>query len=99
MRTGEPDPPELAVPPRVRLLDVPPQTLPSHGQHSFSAFLLQNKIRQSSWVSINMFVSRPKAKLSVGQKLAIAALWFSVQKSGRKGGKRNKEQMEQGDKN
>lgn len=46
-----------------------------------------------------MFVSRPKAKLSVGQKLAIAALWFSVQKSGRKGGKRNKEQMEQGDKN
>lgn len=46
-------------------------------------FAPRTKVCQIPWVWTSSFVARPEAKLSVGPKLAVAAWWFSVQKSGR----------------
>lgn len=43
------------------------------------SFCRTHKTQQISWISINMFIPRPKAKLSEGQRLAMTVLWLVVQ--------------------
>lgn len=59
------------------------------------SFCYINKIYQISWISINIFVSGPKAKLFRGTKIGYDRFLFFCPKSGRKGEKGNKEQMGQ----